>query len=195
MRSSVSRTYPFPSSRHERRGRRRGRTRSRVVATRGFVPQQFQLMTGSRRSSPGSAECSAADRCPPILNLNRCGRNPHNLVAAVDDFALARNENVSVFGKKNFLGSPVWLAKPKNFSGIGGGCATAGGGVYRLSIRLAFVGLCRGLAESESPRPACDTKIFLPEPSYLICSARGQLLQVQRGVEVRRRAHFLRRRN
>src|SRR6266853_2883886 len=68
--------------------------------------------------------------------------------------------------RKIFLGSPGLLAKPKNFKGIGGGAATDGGW-YPGFVLLSVVPLSCGVGITGS---ACDTKMFLPEPSYLICS-------------------------
>jgi len=56
-----------------------------------------------------------------IFDFHRGRRNAQNLVTPVHDFSLRRNEDVLTLRQENFLGSPGWLAKPKNFSSIGGG--------------------------------------------------------------------------
>src|SRR5580698_9669090 len=71
--------------------------------------------------------------------------------------------------RKTFLSSPGRFAKPKNLRGIGGGGAC--GGICMtaslISLLLSVVPLRSGIGITAS---ACDTKMFLPEPSYLICS-------------------------
>jgi len=46
---------------------------------------------------------TAADH---ILNIHRGGRDSHHLVAPVDNFAFAGNENSSPLERKAFFGSP-----------------------------------------------------------------------------------------
>src|SRR5580693_9701111 len=73
--------------------------------------------------------------------------------------------------RKTFLSSPGRLAKPKNLSGIGGGGACGGICMTALlslpPLLLSVVPLPCGIGITAS---ACEMKMFLPEPSYLICS-------------------------
>src|SRR5580704_3449501 len=72
----------------------------------------------------------------------------------------------SPLARNTFFGSPGWLAKPKNFKGIGVGATGTGIWYIGPSSFLATPG-ARGVGITGS---GCDTKMFLPEPSYLICS-------------------------
>src|SRR5438445_2245140 len=65
--------------------------------------------------------------------------------------------------RKIFFGSPGWFAKPKNFSGMGA-CWGGGGRWYFDSSAFArsVVPLVTGVGGAS----ACETKMFLPDPSY-----------------------------
>jgi len=67
---------------------------------------------------------TAADH---ILNIHRGGRDSHHLVAPVDNFAFAGNENIFTLGKKSFLRFSGLIREAEKFQGIGGCVAAAGG--------------------------------------------------------------------
>src|ERR1700692_710201 len=88
--------------------------------------------------------------------------------------------------RKIFLGSPFFLAKPKNFKGIGGAAAT-GGGCQILGSFGPTVPGANGVGITGS---GCDTKMFLPEPSYLICSADANCARLRVGSRLCGRRSF-----
>ena len=90
--------------------------------------------------------------------------------------------------RKTLRASPGRFANPKNLTGLAWPPADPAGG-SRLNF---FPGLS---VATDSPgvgmkTSACDTKMFLPEPSYLMCFADGEQLQVEGGVEALRRMFF-----
>src|ERR1700691_1199276 len=89
--------------------------------------------------------------------------------------------------RKIFLGSPGLLAKPKNFSGIGGGAAT-GGGVYTPAFGASGDPGASGVGIATS---ACATKIFRPKPSYLTCSAEASCVRCKVGSRLCGAGDFL----
>src|SRR5580700_1106470 len=139
-RSSVSRIYPFSPERG--RGRAAlgaGCSDSRICAARF-------LMTASRRIPLGQRYALRRTADHQVLDLNRCRGNSHNLVAAVDDFALAGYEYVSVLGKKNLPGFSRLAGEAEELQGYRKLLCHNRRRVYRiLSTRLAFVGCAVGL--------------------------------------------------
>ena len=89
--------------------------------------------------------------------------------------------------RKIFFGSPTLLAKPKNFSGIGGGCGTGGGvhGPCALGPSGDPGAIGGGITTSAS-----DTKIFLPLPSYCVCSAEASRSSLKVGSRFSGRTFF-----
>src|SRR5580658_684803 len=139
-RSSVSRIYPFSPERG--RGRAAlgaGCSDSRICAARF-------LMTASRRIPLGQRYALRRTADHQVLDLNRCGGNSHNLVAAVDDLALARYENVSVLGKKNLPGLSRLAGEAEELQRYWRLLCHSRRCVYRiLPIRVAFVRCAVGL--------------------------------------------------
>src|ERR1022692_153216 len=80
--------------------------------------------------------------------------------------------------RKTFLGSPGLLAKPKNFRGIGGAADTTGGW-YSSAFLTSVAPVPSGFWITTSS--ACATKIFLPEPSYLIASVEASCCKCRVG--------------
>src|ERR1700722_19013641 len=92
----------------------------------------------------------------------------------------------SPFERKIFLGSPFLLAKPKNFRGMRGAAAT-GGACQILGSFGPAVPEANGVGITGS---GCDTKMFLPEPSYLICSADANCARLRVGSRLCGRISF-----
>src|SRR5271170_191982 len=130
-RSSVSMIYPFS------RGRRRDALG--VCSDLRICSARF-LMTGSRRVPLSQRYVLRRTADHQVLDLNRCTGNSHNLVAAVDDLALAGNENVRVLGKKNLSGFSGLAGEAEELQGYWKLLRHSRWRIYRiLSVRLAFV--------------------------------------------------------
>jgi len=109
-----------------------------------------------------------------VLNLHRRRRRFESLCNAIDNLAFTSDENVLSLGKENLFRFSGLIRETEKLQRNWGLCRDSRDLIRLGIIRAHSAGSQRwGISTS-----ACDTKMFLPDPSYLICSVASQLLQM-----------------